>query len=138
MRLEPLYRLTFRYHEAFRSGGEGLLLARGRCEGRLAGRLAGANRYRRRHDGTYLPELEAAVETESGATVLLRLRGYGRPEDEPVGRVLVAITHSTADEDLVWLNDALGVGGGEVREGREIVIDVEQAVWEPLLGTMTE
>ena len=136
MRLEPLYRLTFSYPEAFRSGDEGLLLARGRCEGRLTGRFTGTNRYRRRPDGTYLPELEGAVDTEDGGTVLLRLRGYGRPQDEPLGRVLAAITHVTGHEAYRWLNDVLGVAAREVRERRRVVLEVAEAVWEPLPATM--
>ena len=48
MRLEPLYRVTFRYPEAFRAGDELLLIAQGRVEGRVEGRFRGANRARRR------------------------------------------------------------------------------------------
>ena len=132
MRLEPLYRLSFRYLESFRAGDELLLLAEGRAEGRLAGRFRGANRARRRADGSWSPALGGAVETEDGETVLLSLTGHGVPEAEPHGRVVGAIVHS-AEGGYAWLNDVLGVVCGEVR-GREIVLEVAELVWEPLNG----
>jgi hypothetical protein len=131
VRLEPLYRLTFAYPESWDAAGERLLLAEGRCEGRLSGRFRAANRARRRPDGTWLPALTGAVETDDGAEVLLTLTGYGNPTAEPQGRVLAAITHA-ADGEYAWLNDALGIVCGEVRGGREVVLDVAELVWEPL------
>ena len=136
MRLEPLYRITFRYPEAYRGDDELLLLAQGRVEGRVAGRFRGANRARRRADGSFLPELSGAIVTDDGANVLVRLTGYGQPEGDP-GRVLAALTHSTGDERYAWLNAVLGVVAGEVRGGREIVLDVAEVVWEPLGVTIT-
>jgi hypothetical protein len=130
VRLEPLYRLSFRYPESFRAGDELLLLAEGRAEGRLNGRFRGANRARRLPDGSYLPALDGAVETEDGATVLIGLTGRGAPQAEPQGRVVAAIVHS-AEGGYGWLNDVLGVVCGEVR-GREVVLDVAELVWEPL------
>jgi hypothetical protein len=44
MRLDPLYRITFAYRERLGAGDELLLLAEGRCEGRVTGRFRGANR----------------------------------------------------------------------------------------------
>ena len=136
MRLELLYRVTFRYPEAYRGDEELLLLAQGRVEGRVAGRFRGANRARRRADGTFLPDLSGAIVTEDGAQVLVRLTGYGQPEGDP-GRVLAAVTHSTADERYAWLNGVLGVVAGEVRGGREVVLDVARLVWEPLGDTIS-
>ena len=137
MRLEPLYRLTFRYAEAFRAVDELLLFAQGTVEGRVEGRFRGANRARRRPDGSFLPELNGAISTADGATVLVRLTGYGHPEQPPAGRVLAAITHAADDERYAWLDGVLGVVAGEVRGGREIVLDVDEVVWEPLDATIT-
>jgi hypothetical protein len=137
VRLEPLYRVTFRYPEAFRAGDELLLIAQGRVEGRLEGRFRGANRARRRPDGSFLPDLSGAIATDDGATVLVHLTGYGHPEREPAGRVLAAVTHTADDERYAWIDGVLGVVAGEVRGGREIVLDVAELVWEPLDATIT-
>jgi hypothetical protein len=131
VRLEPLYRLSFRYPESFRSGDERLLFAEGSATGRVAGRFRAANRAGRLVDGRYVPELQGAVVTEDGATVLLHLVGYGEPEAEPVGRVVGAIRHSCADDRYRWLHGALGVVAGEVH-GRQVLLDVAELVWEPL------
>ena len=130
MRLEPLYRLTFRYPESFDAAGERFLLAEGRCEGRLAGRFRAANRARLRPDGTWLPALTGAVVTDDGAEVLLTLTGYGDPGAEPEGRVLASIVHA-ADGAYAWLDRTLGVACGEVRGGRQVVLEVAELVWEP-------
>ena len=137
MRLEPLYRLTFRYPEAFRGPDELFLIAQGRVTGRLAGRFRGANRARRRADGSYLPDLNGAITTDDGAAVLVRLTGYGQPDAQPTGHVVAAVTHATADDRYAWLNGVLGVVAGEVRGGREIVLDVAELVWEPLGDTIS-
>jgi hypothetical protein len=78
-----------------------------------------------------LPALAGAVSTDDGAEVLLSLTGIGRPNAEPRGRIVAAIVH-TAEGDYAWLNDTLGVVCGEVRGGREIVLDVAELVWMPL------
>lgn len=132
MRLEPLYRLTFSYRENHGSADERLLLAEGRCEGRLAGSFRAANRARREPGGTWLPDLHGAVVTADGATVLVHLTGRGRPDAEPAGRVVGTATHSTADERYAWLNDTVGAVGGEVHRGDRVVLDVSALVWEPL------
>ena len=132
MRLEPLYRLVFRYPEPFRAREELLLLAEGRCEGRLSGRFRGANRAHREADGTYVPDLHGAIATDDGATILLHLTGRGLPSAEPVGRVVACITHVCDDERYAWLDGAVCAVAGEVRGGREIVLDVAELVWEPL------
>jgi hypothetical protein len=129
VRLEPLYRLRFRYPESFRAGDERFLIAEGSAEGRVSGRFRAANRARRRADGTYLPALTGAIETDDGAHVLVTLIGVGAPYAEPQGRVVAAILHN-ADGDYAWLADLLGVASGEVRD-KEVVLEVAELVWEP-------
>ncbi|HYZ78740.1 MAG TPA: hypothetical protein VE596_15350 [Gaiellaceae bacterium] len=130
MRLEPLYVLRFRYSESYRAGDERLLLAEGEAHGRVTGRFQAANRARRRPDGSYLPTLNGAIETEDGAAILLTLVGYGAPYAEPEGRVVAAVLH-TAEGEHAWLNDVLGVVAGAVRD-REVVLEVAELVWEPI------
>ena len=132
MRLEALYRLTFRYAESFRASDERLLLAEGRAAGRVTGRFRGANRARQRPDGAYVPDLDGAVQTDDGATILLHLTGYGLPAAEPVGRVLACARHTCGDERYRWIDATVCAVAGEVRGGREIVLDVARLVWEPL------
>ena len=131
MRLEPLYRLTFRYPESWQTSAEFVGIADGRADGRLAGRFRGANRARRLADGTFLPDLSGVIATDDGATVLLRLGGYGRPDVEPTGQVVAAVTHATDDSRYAWLDGVLGAVAGEVH-GKEIVLDVAEVVWERL------
>ena len=132
MRLEPLYRVTFRYAESWQTSADFFGIAEGRVEGRLAGGFRGANRARRLPDGTFMPDLNGAIATDDGGTVLVRLTGYGKPDAEPAGRVIAAVTHATDDERYAWLDGVLGAVAGEVRGGREIVLDVAEVVWEPL------
>lgn len=129
MRLEPLYRLTFRYPESWLAGDEWLLVADGRAEGRLSGRFRGANRPRRLTDGSFVPSLSGAVQTDDGAAVVLDLTGHGQPGE---GRVVAAAVHFTDDERYAWIDRAVCAVVGEVREGRVIVLDVARIVWEPL------
>jgi hypothetical protein len=126
MRLEPLYRLTFRYPESWRAGTDRFLIAEGSCEGRVSGRFRGANYARRAADG-YAPLLHGAIATDDGAEVLIALTGHGAPQ---AGRVVASVVH-TAEGEYAWLNETLGVVCGEVR-GREILLDVAELVWEPI------
>lgn len=131
MKLEPLYRITFSYRERHGAEDELLLLAEGRCEGRLTGSFRAANRARR--DGrVWLPDLHGAVETEDGAAILLYLTGRGRPDVEPAGRVVGAVTHVTEDDRYAWLNETVGAVAGEVYRGDRVVLDVSELVWEPV------
>lgn len=132
MRLEPLYRITFSYLERFGRGDERLLLAEGRCAGRVAGRFRGANRAGLLPGGAWDPHLEGAVETEDGATILLRLTGRGRPDEQPLGWVVAALTHTTDDPRYAWLNETVAAVAGQVRPHEEVVLDVAALVWEPL------
>jgi Protein of unknown function (DUF3237) len=144
VRLEPLYRVRFRYPEEW--GVEGaagtqeqfFFLAEGTVQGRLGGRFRGANHPQRRTDHTFVPDFQGVIETDDGATVFFDMHGYGRAY--PVGRrqIVVAMTHQADDDRYVWLNDVLCVGEGEVRvaedeEPAELVIDVAELVWEPIV-----
>lgn len=145
MRLEPLYRVAFRYPEHWHADLQGVnglesahfYLADGRCEGRVSGRFRGANHPRRRTDETYLPDFQGAIETDDGATILFDLRGYGRAY--PVGnrQVVGFATHVSGDERYRWLNDVVCALAGEVRAhpepgSTEIVLDVAELVWEEI------
>jgi hypothetical protein len=140
VRLDPLYRLTFHYPESWfvelddEHGieSEHFLIAEGRVEGRLAGRMRGANRPRRRTDLTYQPDFNGVLETDDGATILFHLEGRGRPQD---GHVVGFVTHVASDERYRWLNDAVCALAGVIKpedDRTDIVLDVEQLVWEPL------
>jgi hypothetical protein len=135
MRLEPLYRITFEYGESYRAGDEWLLIGEGRCQGRISGRYRCVNRPRARPNGTFVPDMDAAIETDDGATVLLRLTGRGEPDLEPTGRVVVALRHVADDARYAWLDGAVCAASGEVRD-REIVVDVAEIIWEPLADTI--
>lgn len=144
MRLEPLYRLTFRYTEEWGVGlgddpspaGAYFFIAEGRCSGSVTGRFRAANHPLRRADGTFLPDLQGIIDTDDGATIVLDMRGYGRAH--PVGRrqVVVSLTHVSDDPRYSRLNDSLSVGCGEVRrlseEDTELFIDVRELIWEPI------
>ena len=144
MRLEPLYRVTFHYPEAWfveldgerGSESEHFLIAEGRCEGRIAGRFRGANHPHRRTDLTYLPDFQGVIETDDGATVAFDLRGYGRAYPEPKRQVVGVVTHLVSDERYRWLNDMVCPLVGEVRPradggGTDIALEIAQLVWEP-------
>jgi hypothetical protein len=141
LRLEPVYRLEFRYSESFRAGGDRLLLGDGRCEGRVAGRFRCANRARPRPQGGYFPDLHGAIETDDGATILVDLAGVGEPDEPPHGRIVVTLAHVTDDERYVWLAAAVCAAAGEARPLlagiKQIVLDVHELVWEPLRDTIT-
>jgi Protein of unknown function (DUF3237) len=145
VRLEPLYRVTFHYPEAWFVELEGergiesehFFIAEGRAEGRVAGRFRGANHPHRRTDLTYLPDFQGVIETDDGATVMFDYRGYGRAYPEERRQVVATATHLASEERYRWLNDAVCAIVGEVRPredagGMEIVLDVAELVWEPL------
>ncbi len=128
MRLEPLYRLRWSYPEHWAAGDLQLLFADGTCEGRLVGRFRAANRAVRRADGSFLPELNGAVETSEGA-VLVRIGGYGWPD---AGRASGWVMHYADGEEHGWLNDVVGVFAADVSDG-VISLEVAELVWEPLV-----
>ena len=132
MRLEPLYRVEFSYHEHYTIGGPdvgGIFLAEGRCEGVLTGRFRGLNHPRLRPDNVYLPDFQGVIETDEGVNIAFDYRGYGRPRD--YGREVIGMAfHSTGDERYARLNDAVAVLAGEARE-RTIRLEIAELVWEP-------
>ena len=137
MRLEPLYRVEFRYPEHWHvdlgAESQHFFIADGRCTGRISGRFRGANHPRRRTDGTYVPDFQGAIETDDGATILFDYRGYGRAYPQPRRQVVATATHLSADERYRWLNDVVCAIAGEVRpadEATTIVLDVAELVWE--------
>ena len=145
MKLEPLYRATFTYPEAWAvdltgaggTEGQHFFVAEGRCEGRISGRLRGANHPRRRVDGTFMPDFQGVIETDDAAVVYFDYRGYGRAYPEGRRQIVAYATHLSSDERYGWLNDAVCAVAGEVRSletgrGTELVIEVAELVWEPL------
>jgi hypothetical protein len=144
VRLEPLYRVTFHYPEAWFVELEGergtesehFFIAEGRAEGRVTGRFRGANHPHRRTDLTYLPDFQGVIETDDGATVMFDYRGYGRAYPVPRRQVVGAATHLASDDRYHWLNDVVCAIAGEVRPREdagsvEIVLELAELVWEP-------
>jgi len=144
MRLEPLYRATFRPTErwsvelagAHGVEGQAFLLVDGRSEGRLSGRLRAANYPRRRTDGIQTPDFRGVLETDDGATILFAWHGYGRPADGGPSRLVGSMTHVSEDARYRWLNEAVCVLTGEVRPnpdgtGFGVAVEVAELVWEP-------
>jgi hypothetical protein len=148
MRLEPLYRLTFRYTEEWGVGigddtdnspaGAYFFIAEGRSSGGVVGRFRAANHPLRRADGTFLPDLQGIIDTDDGATIILDMRGYGRAYPVGARQVVVAVTHVSDHPQYTRMNDSLSVGCGEVRrlsdDETELVIDVRELIWEPIDG----
>jgi hypothetical protein len=143
MRLEPQYRLSFRYTEEWgvdldtrTPAGAFFFIAEGRCSGTVNGRFRAANHPVRRVDGTFVPDLQGVIETDDGATLVLDMRGYGRRYPIGARQIVVSVTHLSDDSRYSHLNDSLSVGCGEVRrlsdDDTELVIEVSELVWEPL------
>ena len=113
MRLEPLYRLNFRYHAHWDADAGGdlhrLLVGRGRCEGRVSGSFQGMNASRRRPDGTFEPDYNGVIETSDGAAILFNLTGYGFPDER---RVSATVRHVTSDERYARLNRVVSAVAG--------------------------
>ena len=124
MKLEPLYRVAFRYSGIWDADDQRLLYA----EGRVNGTFRGMNYARRRTDGPYEPDYRGVIETDDGANILFHLVGYGFIEES---RVTASAMHLAEDERYRWLSDAVCAVNGELRE-RSIVLDVLECVWEPL------
>ena len=155
MRLEPLYRMVFRYPDGGtgtvlegEAGSEGhyFFVAEGAVEGRVTGRLTGANHPRSRVDKNALPNIQGAIETDDGAVIVFDARGFARPHPPENRQIVIAITHVTGDARYSRLNDVVCVGTGEFlpREGGPVearkvvgaavdfVIDVAELIWEPI------
>jgi hypothetical protein len=149
VRAEPLYSLVWEYRERWRfpvppDGPEtvGFAYVEGTVEGRLTGRFRGTNKARQRADGRFLVDVQGVIQAEGGVEVVLDYQGYGCPyprgEDplEDRTRVMVAARHWCASPGWEFLNDSISVGIGENRfteDGvRLLLLDVHEAVWEPL------
>lgn len=154
MRLEPLYRAEFRYPDGGRgtvlegeAGSEGhyFFVAEGTVSGRVAGRLQGANHPRSRIDKNALPDIQGAIDTDDGATIIFDWQGFARPYPPERRQIVVAGRHVCGDERYAWLNDTICVGTGEIRPqdtsggarnvvgGRiDFVIEFAALVWEPI------
>lgn len=154
VRLEPLYRASFRYPDGGRgttlegaAGTEGhyFFVAEGTVEGRVSGRLQGANHPRSRVDRCALPSIQGAIDTDDGATVIFDWRGFARPTPPERRQIHVAATHVCGDERYAWLNDTICVGTGEIRPrddsggprqvvggAIDFVIEFAEVIWEPI------
>lgn len=154
MRLEPLFRATFSYPDGGRgvvldgdSGSEGhyFFVAEGSVEGRVAGRLQAANHPRSRVDRNALPNIQGAIDTDDGATIIFDWRGFARPYPERRRQIVVAATHVSDDERYSWHNDVVCVGTGEIRPrdasggpravvggNIDFVIEFAELIWEPI------
>jgi hypothetical protein len=145
VRLEQLYRIRFTYPEGWMVGLEGgweqyLFLAEGRCEGSIAGRFRGANFPQRRTDaGPFRPDFRAAIETDSGETILFECHGYGRAYPEGRRQIVGSVLHLSDSERYRRLNDVVCVCVGEVRASSDpsqassdLVLDVAELIWEPI------
>ena len=128
MRVDLLYRLSFRYSAVWDAQDIRMLRGEGRCEGRVSGTFAGVNRAHRRADGSFEPDYQAVIETDDGCAIIWHLTGYGWPSE---GRVVASIKHLCDDERYRWLNDVLCAANGVVRR-RDVVLDVAELVWEDL------
>lgn len=146
LRLEQLYRIRFTYPEGWVVGLEGgweqhLYLAEGRCEGSISGRFKGANfPMRRTATGPFRPDLRAVIETDDGATIMVELHGYGRAYPQGRRQIVGSVLHLTDSDRYTRLNDVVCVCVGEVRasddpgrESPDLVIDVAELIWEPIL-----
>lgn len=84
---------------------------------RLRGSVQWFNHPRRRSDGAMLPDMQGAISTEDGATILFSLRGrviWNQTADGPIGDQLMRLIFETEDARYRWLNDAFCVFEGKV------------------------
>ena len=145
MRLEPLYRIRFRYPEGWAVELEGgweqhLYLAEGRCDGGISGRFRGANfPLRRTGAGPFRPDFRGAIETDGGATIMWECHGYGRSHPPGRRQIVGTIFHLSDAEEYRRLNDTVCVCVGEVRAPddpasgeTELVLEVAELIWEPI------
>lgn len=154
MRLEPLYRVVFRYPDGGRgtllegeAGSEGhyFFVAQGTVSGRVTGTMQGANHPRSRVDKNALPNIQGAIETDDGAVIIFDYQGFARPYPAVRRQIVVSGRHTSGDERYRWLNDVICVGTGEIRPkdtsggarkvvGGDIdfVVDFSELIWEPI------
>lgn len=145
MKLEPLYRLRFRYSESWgsgsRAGGSSFSSwQRAAARASLNGRFRGVNfPQRRTAAGPFVPDIRAVIETDDGSSIMFECHGYGRAY--PAGRrqIVGSVMHLSDSERYRRLNDVVCVCVGQVRatddaeqEGPDLVIDVAELIWEPI------
>ena len=147
MRLDPLYRLRYRYPDGWGvalAGPQGreeldFYPAEGTCTGRIAGRFRGANHPRKRTDGTYAMDLQGVITTDDGATIMIDYQGFGRSRarsDELYARDGIApavarfrrqvvgfARHLAEAPQYASLNDSVCAIVGEVRVPPEVPAD---------------
>ena len=137
MQFDPFYRVTFTTPESWsvtREGADGtegqsFLIAEGRAEGGLSARYRAANFPRRRVDGTLEPSFRGVLETDDGATILIRWDGLTRTTPSGKRELLGTMFHVADDERYRWLNDRVCAVEGEVRPrpgdaGFDVVLEV--------------
>jgi hypothetical protein len=137
MELEPCYRVTFTTPESWsvtREGaggteGQSFLIAEGRAEGQLSARYRAANYPRRRVDGVLEPSFRGVLETDDGASILVRWDGLARLTPSGDRELLGMALHVSDDERYRWLNDRVCAVEGEVRPrsdgaGFDVVLEV--------------
>lgn len=142
IRLEPLYRVRFRYTENFGFKVEGtgsgaewqyFSLIEGQATGAIRGRMVGANHPRRRVDNRFLPNLQGVIEAEDGATVYFDQQGIAGAHPSGAWSILTTVQHLSEAAAYRHLNSGWCVGIGDASTD-DIVIDVREIVWEPILG----
>ena len=84
---------------------------------RLNGTVRWVNHPHRRSDQTYLPDAHGIIRTDEGATLLFTLQGRTTVVGEQA-RPLLYMLFETEVEPHRWLNTALCVVEGTIREGR--------------------
>ena len=146
MRLDPFYRVTFTTPESWsvtREGpdgteGQSFLIAEGRAEGGLSARYRAANFPRRRVDGALEPAFRGVLETDDGATILIRWDGLARLTPSGMRELLGTMFHVTDDERYRWLNDRVCAVEGEVRprsDGAGFDVVLEVSLMTPTSGS---
>ena len=146
MQLEPFYRVTFTTPESWsvtREGADGtegqsFLIAEGRAEGGIAARYRAANFPRRRVDGALEPAFRGVLETDDGATILIRWDGLARLTPSGMRELLGPMFHVTDDERYRWLNDRVCAVEGEVRprsDGAGFDVVLEVSLMTPTSGS---
>jgi hypothetical protein len=144
MRLEPFYRVTFTTPEAWTvaiegtdgTEGQSFLIAEGRTEGRLSARYRAANFPRRRVDGALVPEFRGVLETDDGASILIRWSGLAVLADDGTRRLLGSLHHLTGDARYAHVNERVYTVEGMVRPmaggGFDVILEVSEMIWESI------
>ena len=129
MRLEPLFRVSMRYTDAWWAspfGGEegaGFGVGDGTVSGdTLNGTLTWANYPRRREDGVWTPNACGVIRTTDGAEILVSFHGQSVEEQTEEGllRAILGRYELLTEHDRYrWLNTTFVVAEGEIDEDTE-------------------